>query len=424
MAWLAKLHWLRMQFVRGRTQPTEACGAIAPPMSSVKGLVETYPRAAGLPPPRLLPKPVMSSLRTLIVVLMVTLAGCATREPPPSKPSPPVVISESTWRRVDSDIFAASQDATEGASDYANDLMKRWRNLVYQRTEAEFIPWFSSYWTRQWLTMKVTWYQMNAEGKNNQAVDRLALYLQEQYQDQVLDPVAKQISPNWVMAQSTQLYVRLLRKQLEAIPPRYGVPLDQFDRRLQGIPAITLDPPSAQNASLSQLFHAEPIDTQPAFVALVTRIHNTPGRAGAWPPEKGISSVARMTSKSLINERTTSGVASVVSAIVGRVAGLVISLGTAGFTAMLRENERPKMEAQLRNNLQTAFDKEWVNLMRNPQTGILAGVNHLSGQVEGSLAERMAQPVRYEPPSPTAHLPEQQPLPHGNGADEGAERLW
>lgn len=372
--------------------------------------------------------PAMSNLRALIVALLVALAGCASQERPP-EPPPRVVIPESTWRQIDSDIVAASQDATGEAKDYAHDLMRRWRNLVFQRTDAEFIPWFSSYWTRQWLTMKVTWYQLSAEGEKDPVVDRLALYLQEQYRDRVLNPVAKEIHPDWIMAQTTQLYVRLLREQLQAMPPRYGVPLDQFDSRLQGIPAIALAPPPTHSASLYQLVHAEPIDSQPAYVALVARLHNIPGAAGTWTPDAGITSVARVTSKSLVSERTTRGVAGAVSAMVGRAAGLVISLGTASLTAMLRQNERPKMEAQLRKNLHTAFDEKWLDLMHNPDRGVLAGVYQISGTIEDSLAKRVAPPLQYEEPVPQG-VPQsdEQPLQlqRGNSDDEAPspDQLW
>ena len=401
-------------------------------MNRVKGPVATCSLVDWMPLSKLPHESAMLSLRALIIALLVALAGCANKERPPEPQPTPVVISQSTWRQIDSDIVAASQDATGEAKDYSRDLMQRWRTLVYQRTEAEFIPWFSGYWTRQWLTMKVTWYQLNAEGEKDQVVDRLALYLQEQYQDRVLDPVAKEIHPHWIMAQTTQLYVRLLREQLQGIPPRYGVPPDQFDNHLQDIPAIELAP----GASLYQLVNAEPIDSQPGYVALVDRLHSVPGAAGTWSAEAGISPVARMTSESLVTERTTRGVAGAVSAMVGRAAGLVISLGTTAFTSMLREKERPKMEAQLRNNLHAAFDEEWLDLVHNPETGVMAGVYALSDQIEGSLASTAMQPIRYEPPAQEQPLqeppPQEVPPPDGqpvqrqqeNSDDEDPSRLW
>lgn len=396
-------------------------------MNRVKGSGATYSLVDGIPLSNLLAEPEKLILRALIVAVLVALAGCATPSPPPEPPPPPI-ISESTWRHIDSDIFAASQDATGQAKDYAHDLMQRWRNLVYQRTDAEFIPWFSGYWTRKWLTMKVTWYQLSAEGEKDAVVDRLAVYLQEQYQERVLEPVATQISPDWIMAQSTQLYVRLLREQLQGIPPRYDVPADQFDRHIQDIPAIALAPPPSHGASLYQLVNAEPFDSQPAYVELIVRINNTPRPAGTWSADAGISSVARVTSESLVSERNTSGVAAIGS-LIGRAAGMVISLGAAGFTAMLNQNQRPKMELQLRENLHAAFDEEWQDLMHNPKTGVLAGVNHLSGQIEGSLADSVAQPIQYEPPAPQVEvdrLPDEQPdqFQRGNSDDEDSYRLW
>lgn len=364
----------------------------------------------------------MSSLRCLVVALMVTLAGCATSDRLADQPAP--VISQATWRQVDSDIVAASRDATEQAASYAHDNMQRWMDLVYQRTDSAFIPWFSSYWTRQWLTMKVTWYQLNAGGEKEPVVDRLALYLQEQYRDRVLEPVAETIDPDLVMEQATRLYVRRLGERVRAIAPRYGVPLDQFDRRLQGIPAIALAPPANHSASLYQIVHAEPLDRLPAYMALVERIHNAPGGARGWAADAGISSVAKRTSESLTNELTTNGVASAVSAVVGRVAGAVISLGAAGVSALVRQNQRPEMEAQLRKNLNAAFDEEWLDLMRNPDSGVLAGVFHLSGQIEGSLDDSAALPVHYEPEPQGIAVPDAQPLRYGTDEEQAPYRLW
>ncbi|MFB8830142.1 hypothetical protein ACE0DR_14415 [Azotobacter sp. CWF10] len=162
----------------------------------------------------------MSNFRVLIVVWLAVLAGCSTSDRTSGRPP---VIPESTWRQVDSDIVAASQDATRQTSNYAQELMAEWMDLVYRRTDAEFIPWFSSYWTRQSLSMRVTWYKLNAEGKE-EVVDRLALYLQERYQDRVLKPVAREIDPDRVMEKATKFYIWLLGELLRKIPERYGVP--------------------------------------------------------------------------------------------------------------------------------------------------------------------------------------------------------
>ncbi|MGB4074078.1 hypothetical protein [Pseudomonas sp.] len=321
-------------------------------------------------------------LRVLIVALLLALGGCAS--------DPPVQISASTWRQVDRDIAAASHNASTQAREHALTAMRRWMELVYVETEAEFIPWFSSYWTRQWLSMKVSWYNLNAADEKNPAVNRLALYLQEQYQERVLEAVAEEIDPGQIMEASTRLYVLHLQHQVPGIGPRHGVPEDQFEQRLKAIPAITLAP----GASLYQLLQADPPDRLPAYQALLERIRTTPGGAGDWSTNPGISLVARRTSERLVNDLTASGAASAVSAMVGRVAGLGISLGVAVFTAIAHADERADTETQLRKNLTVAFDEEWRELMRSPERGVLAGVHHLSGQIEGGLGV----PFRYQPP--------------------------
>jgi len=107
--------------------------------------------------------------------------------------------------------------------------------------------------------------------------------------------------------------------------------------------------------------------------------------------------VAKRTSKKLAAELVTSGAASAASAVVGRAAGMIISLGAAGLSAIAREKERPEMETQLRKNLNADLDEEWLNLMQHPASGVMAGVYHIAGQIEGSLAKTDALPLKFEP---------------------------
>ncbi|WP_271411985.1 hypothetical protein [Pseudomonas sp. Q1-7] len=329
----------------------------------------------------------------LIVALLAMQAGCASKAPE----APPVVVSPSTWRQVDRDIAAASLAATGQARRYAQDSMERWMDLVYQRTDTAFVPWFTSFWTRKWLSIKVTWYRLSSDGEREETVNRLSRYLQEAYDDKVLEPVSRELDPDDIMEQATRTYIQQLDERLQLIPQRFGVPKDQFAQHLHEIPAIELAPPISQRASLLQVLRADPLEEQPAYAALMAHIRTAPDGAGAWTTDAGLSSITRQTSEQLASEMVTSGAASVVSGLVGRAAGSVLSLGFTGISAMLQEEERPGREAQLRKSLNDAFDEEWLELMRNPESGVMAGVFHLSGQVEGSLERTMTQPIRFEP---------------------------
>jgi hypothetical protein len=327
------------------------------------------------------------NLRSLMVALLIVLAGCST---PAHVVAPAVVISQSTWLQVDEEIVAASQSASEQARVYARGSMEHWRELVYARTEANFIPWFSSYWTQEWLSVKVAWYDMSSRAEPDKSATRLAAYLQDQYHERVLDPVAKEVDPDAVMGQATEFYIQLLGKQLLIIEQRYAVPADQFERHINEIQAIALGPPPTRDASLYQVVHANPFAQLPAYAALLEQIRHPAGGGGGVSSDAGISSVAKRTGERLEAQFASRSAVGAAAAVAGRVAGLMISVGVAGVRAIIHEHERPDMESQLRQNLNAAFDTAWLDLMKNPNSGVMAGVNAMSGQIEGGLVKAVA----------------------------------
>ena len=51
--------------------------------------------------------------------------------------------------------------AYEESEDYAQRAMGEWMEKVRRQTEEAFVPWFLSYWTQQWISIKVAWYGSN-----------------------------------------------------------------------------------------------------------------------------------------------------------------------------------------------------------------------------------------------------------------------
>lgn len=390
-------------------------------MISVNWTVQIFATASGRPLANSFFGFAFLDLRFLVVVLILLLAGCAAPDRAPSQiPSqiPPVHVPEETWWRVDRDIGAASLAAREPAKTYARGYMESWRDRVHQRTDADFIPWFTGYLTQQWLAVKVAWYKLSSGEGRDPAVRQLAIYLQDQYKTRVLDPVAKEVDPDVVRVSATTLYIRLLDEQVQGIPRRYGIPPEQFDRRLRNIPAIALAPPATHGASLYQIVHADPIAGLPAFAALIDQIRKDAGGLGAGPSDARISPTAQRVSEKLVAKLAISGGASAAAAAVGGVAGMVISLGAAGFGVIAHENERTEMEAQLREDLNAAEDDMWFSLMEDPGTGVMAGVNHIAEQIEGRVAKVLAQPVSVEPVSREALIPAEPFLPDEESYDK------
>lgn len=327
------------------------------------------------------------------ILLLLALTGCATQERAPDQAPPQV--SESTWWQVDNDISAASLAAKADAKALAETAMERWRGRVYDFTEEDFIPWFTSYWTQQWLAVKIAWYKIGGGDGADPAVQRLAQYLREQYHDRVLEPVAEEVNPDTVRVLATAQYVQRLAQNLRDIPQRHGVHLDQFEQRLASIPAIDLSSPE-HTASLYQLVRADPVTDLAAYAALLAHIGKAAGGEGAEPSSERISPVARRTSEKLAGRIAASGGASAAAAAVGGVAGLVISLGAVGIGAIAHTNDQPEMEAQVRESLDAAADEMWLVLTEDPVVGVMSGVNHIAGQVEASVATSISQPIAEE----------------------------
>jgi hypothetical protein len=325
-----------------------------------------------------------------LLCLLLALGGCAGQRQPAAPP--PAVLTSATWQRIDQDLIDASAAAAGAANDYARRSMRVWKEQVQQRTESDFIPWFTGYWTQQWLTLKVAWYKLDSGEGREPAEKRLALYLQEQYHERVIEPVAEQIDPEGIRDRACELYLQLLGQQLPAIISRYNAPPDQFSQRLNRIPAIALGPPDGRNASLYQLLRAKPLEQQPAWQAMREYLHQQVNK-GPGQTDAGLSSVANRASEKLGATLAPRGIASAVASAVGKVAGAMISIATAGYGMLTHDREQPQMVEQLRVILNVALNEEWQALMENRQGGAMAGVYYLSGQVEDSLLASMPHPV-------------------------------
>jgi hypothetical protein len=366
-----------------------------------------------------------ANLRLAGLLLMLGLAGCAVPERAPPA-TPPVPVSEATWQQVDSDIVNGSLAAKGSAKSFVRHQMERWQLLVTEKAEAAFIPWFSSYVTQQWLTVKVAWYHMSSEDGKALPADRLAAYMQEQYYDRVLAPVAEEIDPASLAGQATQRYIQTLRRHLQQIPQRHGVPDEQFKQRLAGIPAIRRAPPPAHDASLYQLAYHEPVEALPAYEALLQGIRDGGGNDGVGLSKTRISPVARNVSEQLLHKLAISGGTSAASALAGGIAGSVISLGATVFGVIWHEAGRKEIETELRATLSDSVADMWRSLMDNPDTGVAAGIYHIADQIENHLPQTVARPIPFENPPREIPLPELPPSPEtGDGEealDEGGDQ--
>lgn len=369
----------------------------------------------------------MPPCRTLLLALPTVLfplllAGCAT-SPHSVDATPPVAVSAHTWRQVDGDIGHASRVAAESAENFARGLMESWMQRVQELGDEDFIPWYTSYWTQQWLSLKVAWYRIGSgegdDGDGDGAVRRLAAYLQEQYQDRVVAPACAEIDPNQVMAQATTLYVVLLGEQLQGIPRRYGLSELHFDRRLRTIPAIA-PTATATGASLYQLLHSQPVAELPAYAGLLAEWRASAAGVAAGPADDRMSPVATRAAERLVGRLAFGGGASVASAAAGGVAGVAISLAATLLGAVAHAQESPQIAAQLSETLSEAHAEMWQQLVEDRAGGVLAGISHIAGLIEHALARTRDQAPSAGSAAGPAATNDTQPL---DGREHGAASL-
>lgn len=325
---------------------------------------------------------------SLLVALILILVGCAAPERVREQVPPPE-ISASTWEQIDRDIAAASASSLAEAERYASDAMDDWRVGIDRRTENDFIPWFTGYWTQQWLTLKLAWYRLNAGDEKDLPAVRLASYLQAQYRDRVLKAVAMKIDPDRVRSEATRRYIGQLARDVKGIPQRRGVPPDRFEERLKGIQAIAVDALPGHNASLYQIVHTDPI-ALPAFTALDLQLRQGATGLGAGLSDARVSPMTKQAGEKLASRLTIGGGSAAAALLFGGVAGMMISVGAAGYDAMVHENQRPAMEAQLREELAAVTDEMWAGLMENRATGVMAGIYHVHDHINGSIDRMLA----------------------------------
>lgn len=250
-----------------------------------------------------------------------------------------------------------------------------------QRTEEDFIPWYAGYWTQQWLALKVVWYQSQHSVGAVTAAEQLAAYLQQQYYSRVLEPVGREIDPDKIVDHVTSIYLHDLRDELHGIPDRYHVPLDEFHKRLNEIPAIALPTVPQQTASLYQLIQADDVTGMPAYRALVAQIQTAGGGISSRPSRGQLDALARSVANKRVGQLAARGTATAVAAAVGPV-GIVLGMGVTAWGAIEHSKERPALETQLRESLNSALEEMWHKLLENFESGVMGTVHHISGQID------------------------------------------
>lgn len=321
------------------------------------------------------------SFNKLLTILLVTLAGCATYTPIPVPVEPPPPISAEKWREIKEEIWTASELAQSDAEIYARKAMHEWMQRVRDETENEFVPWYSGYWTQQWIGIKAGWYEMNKDAEEGPVEDYLVTYLQEKFYELVLEPAGTEANPQTILEQAAAQYVQLLSEQLQCIPKTHAVAPMSLQKKLEQIPLIVLPGPPPASAFLSQVYESTNLTGVSAYDALITHSNSVGNQENSSPRKERLHVVAEDSVARLVAQLPVRAGGSGVAMVVGEVVGLFVSAGVAAWSAISHSQNKPEIESQLRRALDVGLNDIWKVLMENPELGVLSPVNHMNGQI-------------------------------------------
>jgi hypothetical protein len=331
----------------------------------------------------------------LLIVMIAAMNGCSQ---PPMKTvaqPPPCHFQPGTLRAINEGIFTASVQARHESEAYTRIVMEEWRSRVRRLTDEEFIPWYFNFGIQQWIATKVVVYKLLYTEGDPTPEERLVSYLQEQFYEQVLEPVSSFVDPQTVMEDAAVNYLRELRERLDRLPSEYHIPAAAFRQHLETIPAIVVQEVPPQEASLYEILQATDLSALPAYRALLGKVTATSDVANPTPSADRLQVVANQAVTRMLNSMALRGGATTASALVGGLWGMAISAGSAAYVAIDDEQEKPAMEARLRESLDAALDLMWQDLVEDPRGGTIALVHHMSTQIEDAVA-RPLQSTRSE----------------------------
>jgi len=348
---------------------------------------------------RFLARPDPDRLRQVVygvlLAFVAVLGGCSHAPTPVVVPPPASFyhVQPATWRAIDEQILNASVCARYESEAYARVSMDDWRLRVRQRTEDVFIPWYVSYWTQQWLATRVAWYKLQYTEGEVTPEERLVSYLQQQFHEQVLEPVSGFVDPRVVMEEATAGYLRELKDSLEPLPVEHRIPVALFNQHLESIPAIVVLAVPLQDASLYEVLQAADLSALPAYETLLKQIAALNGGIGPTASADGLDRVAGRAVAELLEPMALRGGATAAAAIVGGFWGVMISAGAAAWSVTEHDQDRPMMEAQLRGNLDAMLDVMWRELVEDTRAGVTAVVQHMSTQIEQAVFQPPQVPL-------------------------------
>ncbi len=317
-----------------------------------------------------------------ILISVVVLVSCTLQPLKETfiKPVPP--IAPEKWQEIQEDLWSASCLARSEAVAYTQQAMTEWMGRVREKTDSEFIPWYTSYWAQQWIGFKVGWYKMSRDEDEPSIEEYLVEYIREEYYELVLEPVNEISNPQQITEQAAALYISLLAEQLQRLPAMHRVSVRSLRKKLEPITLVSISANGQNGMPLSLLLERNDLTGVAAYDALLTHADTVATRANSSLGKDNLQIVVDDTVARMVADLSLRAGGAAASMVLGQSLGLVFSAGISAWSISSHEQEKPEIERQLRQALDAGLKSLWQRLMEDPVLGVLLPINHMSSQIE------------------------------------------
>jgi hypothetical protein len=336
---------------------------------------------------------------TWLLAAIVLTAGCAVQRDRETPQPPQPQVSAATWEGVRREVVLASLVGRGDATGYARQAVVEWLERVRQYSETAFIPWYTSYWTQEWLAIKLALHGPEDDATGEAAVQHLARHLEQEFAARVLEPASEDSGPAEISRRATAIYLSGLQTAISTSGKRHRIPEAALRSWLTAVPALTAAGADSQSIPLSELLGTGPDHRLESRIALLEQIE-----------AHGLSSQQRLAQEALakeasalaaaVTERFAARSGAAAATVMGGPVGAVISLGLTGWSLSQHEQLRPELEARVREQLLAIRAGMYRELLDDPENGVLGAVNQIHARIAAAL-----RGAPTETPSPPLKTP-------------------
>lgn len=338
------------------------------------------------------PRALSSLIWAIIALVILAHLGrlfLPTQSPEKGRPTEvrEVGIPSDVQMRLDGEVADALRAASAAAEAHGRAQLAEWVGRLMENVDPNFLNWFFGYWHQQYMGLQalfrgvVHWVDTHTvESGQPTAEESLTLSFQSEFTARVLRPEIAKLELERMTREVVHKYVETLRAKLQVIPTRYALKEADWHRYLSDLSRMGSRTDRAE-LLLGDILKA---GTVAAAVGIGAKLTAPIGAMGA----KVLGSFAGKAGAKLA-AKTGGKVAG--KAAGGWLAGPIIGVGILLWDVWDTKQTAAEQRPILKRNIEDFLHAMAEDLLKNPETGMMAAIAGMEGDVLRSLQSRGGQ---------------------------------